>query len=50
MTTRDALTFLKQTPPFNCLNDATLGDIVKNLSLEFHTKGKTILRDRKSVV
>lgn len=44
MTTRDALTFLKQTPPFNCLNDAALSDIVKNLSLEFHPKGKTILR------
>ncbi len=43
MTTRDALTFLKQTPPFNCLNDAALSGIVKNLSLEFHPKGKTIL-------
>ena len=44
MTTRDAHTFLKQTPPFSCLNDAALGGIVKNLSLEFHPKGKIILR------
>ena len=44
MITKDTVAFLKGTPPFNRLDHAVLTRLVKNMSLVFYPKGKTILR------
>ncbi len=44
MITHETVTFLKQTPPFSCLDHAVLASMVKDMSLAFHPKGSTILR------
>ncbi len=43
MLTQDAFTFLKKTPPFSFLDDAVLKNMTKEMLMEFHPKGKTIL-------
>lgn len=43
MLTQDAFTLLKKTPPFSFLDDAVLKNMTKEMLMEFHPKGKTIL-------
>jgi CBS domain-containing protein len=43
MITEDAYTLLKATPPFALLEGAVLKEITKEISMEFHPKGHTIL-------
>ena len=43
MITEESITFLKNTPPFQFLNEAVLKDIADNLSLEFFPKNSMIL-------
>jgi len=39
----DVIEFLRGVPPFQELDDATLGNIAKGVSMEFYPKGSTIL-------
>ncbi len=43
MITREIVTFLKRTPPFDRLDSGLLDTIVKDMSLAYHPKGETIL-------
>lgn len=44
MFTQEAFTLLKKTPPFTYLDDAVVRNMSKEILLEFHPKGQTILR------
>ena len=44
MLTNDTVSFLKATPPFDCLDDAVLAAMVKDMVLTFYPRGETILR------
>jgi CBS domain-containing protein len=44
MTKDDAVTFLRQTPPFNFVEEPVLNGIVQDLSPVFYPKGQVILR------
>jgi CBS domain-containing protein len=44
MITDDALSLLKKRPPFSLLGDADLSALAEEMSMEFHPKGQTILR------
>ncbi|MGE5892656.1 MAG: DUF294 nucleotidyltransferase-like domain-containing protein [bacterium] len=44
MITEEAFLFLKKTPPFSFLADAVLRNMVNTMTLDFHPKGQTILR------
>ncbi len=43
MPTEEAFNLLKRTPPFSFLDDAVLTSIVRDIQMEFHPKGQTIL-------
>jgi len=49
MITKDTITFLKQTPPFDSLDNAVLTDLVKDMSLVFYPRGEKILRQNGPV-
>jgi len=40
----DVRMFLKQTPPFNFVDDTVLANIMKDVSTAFHPRGQVILR------
>jgi CBS domain-containing protein len=40
----DVLNFLKKVPPFQFLDDASLQEVVNNLSMDFYPKGTVILK------
>jgi CBS domain-containing protein len=44
MIIEDVISFLKNVPPFQFLDDVTLNDVVNNLSMEFYPKGTVILK------
>ena len=44
MIIEDVFKFLQQVPPFQFLDDATLNEVVNNLSMEFYPKGTVILK------
>ena len=44
MIAHDTVAFLKVTPPFDCLDNAVLADIVKDMALVIHPRKETILR------
>jgi len=44
MIIEDIILFLQKVPPFQFLDDATLNDVSKNISLEFYPKDTVILR------
>ena len=43
MITKDALNLLKETPPFSLLDNEVLTGLTKEMLMEFHPKGHTIL-------
>lgn len=43
MIVEEAINFIKKIPPFQFLDDETLKDITKDISMEFYPKGTTIL-------
>ncbi len=42
MITKEAFTLLKKTPPFSLLDETTLRTIAREMSLEYHPKGRAI--------
>ncbi len=44
MIVEDAIAFLKNIPPFQFLDEQTIGSVAKNLTIEFYPKDKIILK------
>ncbi len=44
MIVQETLSFLRSTPPFNCIDSTVLAGMVKDMTLTFHPRGEVIVR------